>query len=287
MNMVIIRNVALVSLILLFHGLEIYARPATFQQDFKVTWADSHLKLVEGGRAIQLILDKNSGCGFASKYKYIYGRISMKIKLVAGDSAGTVTAFYMNSDTDTIRDELDFEFLGNRTGHPYTVQTNIFAHGKGNREQRVNLWFDPSADYHTYSILWNHKQIVFSVDEVPIRVYKNNEAKGIPYPKSQPMGVFSTLWEADDWATRGGLEKIDWRKAPFFAYYKDFDIEGCVVPGPTTCASNLINRWERPPYQTLNPTQAQRYQWVRSNHLIYDYCTDKSRYPVPPLECHV
>lgn len=209
----------------------------------------------------------------------------MKIKLIPGDSAGTVTAFYMNSDTDTIRDELDFEFLGNRSGQPYTVQTNIYAHGKGDREQRVNLWFDPSADYHTYSILWNHRQVVFWVDEVPIRVYKNNEAKGIPYPKSQPMGVFSTLWEADNWATRGGLEKIDWRKAPFFAYYKNFDIEGCAVPGPTACASNLNNRWEGPPYQALNPAQQQRYQWVRANHMIYDYCTDKSRYPIPPPEC--
>lgn len=37
------------------------ARPATFQQDFKVTWADSHFKLVEGGKAIQLKLDQTSG----------------------------------------------------------------------------------------------------------------------------------------------------------------------------------------------------------------------------------
>ncbi|CAM8907724.1 unnamed protein product [Rhodiola kirilowii] len=202
-----------------------------------------------------------------------------------GDSAGTVTAFYMNSDTDNIRDELDFEFLGNRSGQPYTVQTNVYAHGKGDREQRINLWFDPAAAYHTYSIRWSHQLIVFFVDDVPIRVYKNNEAKGVPYPKSQPMGVYSTLWEADDWATRGGLEKIDWSKAPFYAYYTDFDIEGCPVPGPSSCVSNPQNWWEGSAYQTLSTFEARKYRWVRMNHMVYDYCTDRSRYPTPPPEC--
>ncbi|KAK9949230.1 hypothetical protein M0R45_004763 [Rubus argutus] len=279
----VIASLSLCFLSLFF--LSAFARPATFLQDFHVTWSDSHIRQIDGGRAIQLVLDQNSGCGFASKNKYLFGRVSMKIKLIPGDSAGTVTAFYMNSDTDAVRDELDFEFLGNRTGQPYTVQTNIYAHGQGNREQRVNLWFDPAADFHTYTILWNHHQIVFYVDDVPIRLYKNNEAKGIPYPKLQPMGVFSTLWEADDWATRGGLEKINWSKAPFYAYYKDFDIEGCSVPGPAYCASSTNNWWEGTAYQALNALEYRRYKWVRINHLIYDYCTDKSRYPVAPPEC--
>nr|GMC60024.1 probable xyloglucan endotransglucosylase/hydrolase protein 7 [Ipomoea batatas] len=261
------------------------ARPATFLQDFKVFYADYHVKQAEGGRAIQLVLDQSSGSGFGSRYKYLNGRFSMKIKLVPGDSAGTVTAFYLNSDTGNVRDELDFEFLGNRSGQPYTVQTNVYVHGKGDREERINLWFDPSLDYHTYTIMWNHCHCVFYVDEIPIRVFKNNEAKGLPYLKYQPMVIYSTLWEADDWATRGGLEKIDWSKAPFNAYYKDFDIEGCPVPGPTGCSSNPKNWWEGTAYQQLSADEARRYRWVRMNHMVYDYCTDKARYPVPPPEC--
>ncbi|KAG6386790.1 hypothetical protein SASPL_151964 [Salvia splendens] len=272
----------IIGLILCLVGL-VKGRPAMFLQDFRVAWAESHIRQISGG--IQLVLDRNSGCGFGSKYKYLFGRVSMKIKLVAGDSAGTVTAFYMNSDTDNVRDELDFEFLGNRSGQPYTVQTNVFARGKGDREQRVNLWFDPSADFHTYSIFWNHRIIIFAVDEIPIRVYKNNEARGVPFPKFQPMAVYSTLWEADDWATRGGLEKINWSKAPFYAYYKDFDLEGCQMPGPASCASNTKNWWEGAAYQQLSLVQAARYHWVRANHMIYDYCTDKSRHSVAPPEC--
>ncbi|KAJ0981850.1 hypothetical protein J5N97_010105 [Dioscorea zingiberensis] len=263
----------------------VVARPATFDDDFRVTWEDSHIQQIQGGTAIKLVLDQSSGCGFASKHQYLFGRVSMKIKLIPGDSAGTVTAFYMNSDTDTIRDELDFEFLGNRTGQPYTVQTNVYAHGKGDREQRINLWFDPAIDFHNYTIEWNHFRVLFSIDDVPIREYKNNERIGVPFPKFQPMGVYSTLWEADDWATRGGLEKINWSKAPFYAYYKDFDIEGCQAPGAERCAANPNNWWEGAAYRQLDAVQARKYKWVRMNHMIYDYCTDKSRYPVTPPEC--
>ncbi|KAH9318893.1 hypothetical protein KI387_020662, partial [Taxus chinensis] len=132
---------------------------STFNENFAISWGNDHVKLSNDGQTAQLLMDQASGSGFASKNKYLFGSFNMRIKLIVGNSAGTVTAYYMSSDTSS-HDEVDFEFLGNLPGKGYHVQTNVFASGIGNREQRIRLWFDPSADFHNYSILWNQNQIV-------------------------------------------------------------------------------------------------------------------------------
>ncbi|CAN1852840.1 Probable xyloglucan endotransglucosylase/hydrolase protein 33, partial [Linum perenne] len=59
-------------------------------------------------------------------------------------------------------DEIDFEILGHDRKNDWNLQTNVYANGSVNtgREEKFNFWFDPTQDYHNYSIIWNSHHIV-------------------------------------------------------------------------------------------------------------------------------
>lgn len=71
----------------------IAASAGNFYQDFDVTWGDGRAKILNNGDLLTLSLDKASGSGFQSKNEYLFGKIDMQLKLVPGNSAGTVTAY--------------------------------------------------------------------------------------------------------------------------------------------------------------------------------------------------
>ncbi|KAG1331911.1 xyloglucan endotransglucosylase/hydrolase 2 [Cocos nucifera] len=266
------------------------AHGGNFYQDFDITWGDGRARVLNDGHLLTLSLDKASGSGFQSKNQYLFGKIDVQIKLVPGNSAGTVTAYYFSSQGPN-HDEIDFEFLGNLSGDPYILHTNVFTQGKGNREQQFYLWFDPTKDFHTYSILWNPLHVIFLVDGIPIRDFKNKEAIGVPFPKNQPMRLYSSLWDAEDWATRGGLVKTDWTKAPFTASFRNFQASACIwSSGKSSCGRRRAGSgstggdgWFD---QELDAASQRRLRWVQKNYMVYNYCTDVKRFPqgLPP-EC--
>uniref|UniRef100_A0A0A9GXI5 Xyloglucan:xyloglucosyl transferase, putative / xyloglucan endotransglycosylase, putative / endo-xyloglucan transferase, putative n=1 Tax=Arundo donax TaxID=35708 RepID=A0A0A9GXI5_ARUDO len=105
------------------------------------------------------------------------------------------------------------------------------------------------------------------------------------------MYVFSSIWNADDWATRGGLEKTDWTKGPFVSSYRDFAADACAwptdstAPPPACAAATGGSWWDQPPAWALDDAQHEDAAWVGRNLVIYDYCADRERFPAPPEEC--
>ncbi|KAK6921338.1 Glycoside hydrolase family 16 [Dillenia turbinata] len=264
------------------------AMSASFSELFEPNWAPDHI--LNEGNLTRLSLDTNSGCGFQSKSTYLFGKVNAEIKLIEGDSAGTVTAFYMRSEGFN-HDELDFEFLGNVSGEPYLIQTNVYTNGTGDREQRHTLWFDPTADFHTYAVSWTRYSIVFLVDEIPIRVYANKEEEGVLFPKSQAMGIYGSVWNADDWATQGGRVKTNWSDGPFVSWFRSFGVDACELKPDdednmlVQCRESDQFWWNKPAMGGLSRHKTHQLKWVRAKHLVYDYCKDTTRFAQLPKEC--
>ncbi|MQM03258.1 hypothetical protein Taro_036041 [Colocasia esculenta] len=119
---------------------------------------------------------------------------------------------------------------------PRVARTALLQHSSSpgcsprGRATQVKLWFDPTKDFHTYSILWNQQHIL-----IPIRDFRNNETRGVAYPKNQTMRIYSSLWNADDWDTQGSLVKTEWSKNPFVASYRNV-ANACVTTGAPSAA---------------------------------------------------
>lgn len=265
----------------------------TFDQGYYPLFSDFNIHRSPDDTAVSLILNRHSGSGFISSDYYNYGFFSAKIKLPSEYTAGIVVAFY-TSNVDAYRknhDELDFEFLGNIRGKAWRFQTNMYGNGSTSRgrEERYQLWFDPSKEFHAYSILWTPRKIIFYIDEIPIREVLHNKEMGGDYP-SKPMSLYATIWDASTWATNGGRHKVNYRYEPFASEFKDLALEGCRVdpiqkPSEATNCSEATEDLESADFATVTAKQRSSMRWFREKYMYYCYCYDRVRYPTPPPEC--
>uniref|UniRef100_A0ACD5Z565 Uncharacterized protein n=1 Tax=Avena sativa TaxID=4498 RepID=A0ACD5Z565_AVESA len=238
------------------------ASGGSFTDECDATWEPQNCWIYDGGKSLSLALVSNSsGSMIRSKRQFVYGTVSIMVQLVKGNSAGTVTTFYTSSSGD-YHDEIDFEFLGNETGQPYTIHTNVYANGTGGKEMQFVPWFDPTDGYHKYTISWTPCMIAWYVDDVPIRVFRNYEhSNDVAFPKSQPMYAYSSIWSADDWATQGGRVKTDWTHAPFVANYHGIDLGICECYGGD-CVYGCEGAYGPPYCGGLTDEQRWKMHWV-------------------------
>ncbi|KAK1403377.1 Xyloglucan endotransglucosylase/hydrolase [Heracleum sosnowskyi] len=259
-------------------------RSMRFYQAYRNLWGPSHQRV--DNSALTIWLDSTSGSGFKSMRPFRSGYFGTSIKLQPGYTAGVITAFYLsNSEAHPgFHDEVDIEFLGTTFGKPYTLQTNVYIRGSGDgtiigREMKFHLWFDPTKNFHHYAILWSVKELIFLVDDIPIRRYPRKSAATFPL---RPMWVYGSIWDASSWATEDGKYKANYQYQPFVGTFTNFKAYGCSAYSP---------RWCRPasasPYRSggLSSRQYMAMHWVQSRYLVYDYCKDNKRDHSKTPEC--
>lgn len=259
-------------------------RSVSFWQGYRNLWGPQHQRL--DNHALTIWLDQTSGSGFKSLRPFRSGYFGSSIKLQKGYTAGVITAFYLSNNEahPGHHDEVDMEFLGTTFGKPYVLQTNVYIRGSGDgniigREMKFHLWFDPTKGFHHYAIFWSPKEIIFLVDDVPIRRYQRKSDATFPL---RPMWVYGSIWDASSWATEDGKYKADYRYQPFVGQFTNFKSGGCTAYASRSCRPVSVS-----PYRSGGLSRKQYYvmRWVQRHYMFYDYCKDsKSDHSLTP-EC--
>ncbi|KAJ6836262.1 putative xyloglucan endotransglucosylase/hydrolase protein 30 [Iris pallida] len=271
----------------------------SFDEGYKPLFGDGNIVKSNGGRNVNLELNRWSGAGFISSDLYNHGFFSASIKLPSDYTAGVVVAFYTsNGDLfEHTHDELDFEFLGNIKGKEWRIQTNVYGNGSTSRgrEERYLLPFDPTAEPHRYSILWTADTIIFYIDNIPIREVLRSGAMGGDYP-SKPMALYATIWDGSLWATQGGKYKANYKYSPWVAEFSGLVLQGCrtdprLVRHPSSeeddrCADSDA-QLEAADFADLTPKKREAMRRFRGRYMTYSFCYDENRYPVAFPDCDV
>ncbi|CAI5962548.1 unnamed protein product [Closterium sp. NIES-64] len=219
--------------------------------------------------SVKLTAYKNKMGKFTSKGYFGYGIFRVNMKLPSGYSGGLIPCIYLISGnnpkyTDP-HDEIDLEFIGGNTPRDIILHTNLITGGQVYLQQ-YKFPFDPSAAFHTYTIVYSPDYVMWAVDDTPIRIHYKQS--GRPFP-SENVKFEGSIWDASSWSQL----KPNWGSGPKEVIFRRFDVRRtCKASGQTGrpwCNSLQGNKapWTRRP----SAAAVARSNEFRKNYLVKDY----------------
>ena len=132
-----------------------------------------------------------------------YGYFEARYKISA--AYGVNNSFWMSSGitTDSVTSVQRFELDINEGHYPNVVNTNYHSMNTGERVQHSEKYiseYDLSADYHTYAMEWNEKEMIYYFDGEVIarKVNLNAHTKSAPYFSSAVLNWAGQVTDAID-----------------------------------------------------------------------------------------
>lgn len=171
-------------------------------------WEADHIRFNGGRVSLEITREPKGSMPFTgAEYqrigRYHYGRYEVIMRPAAG--SGLVSAFFTHTDTsqgDPHQDEVDIEFLGNRTDE---LHINYFTEGGAANLDPIKLGYDASAWFQLYAFDWQEDHISWYVgDELVYTAHAEDHP--IPYT---PSRLILNLWT-------GSERQYGWHGRPTF-----------------------------------------------------------------------
>eukprot|EP00897_Mesotaenium_endlicherianum_P008918 jgi/Mesen1/8054/ME000043S07435 len=175
------------------------------------------------GNNFAVRFDEDGGARIRSRNAYSSGIFSAQLQCPRGDTSGMDFTFYLSTkEGDSSREAATFDFVGN---DKTLVALKVAQNGQYDLPSVVQLGFDCSAAFHTYTIQLSSNSIIWKVDNTVLRILTRSDAASTRtrelFPDSVPMYLYMNIWDASQlWdAPRAGPLTLE--NAPYTGYYKN------------------------------------------------------------------
>ncbi|CAI5516717.1 unnamed protein product [Closterium sp. Naga37s-1] len=178
------------------------------------------------GSVTTLTFNGTLGARIHSAFTYPSGVFTAKLMCAKGDTRGLDTTFYLSSiEGGPGTDSILMSIFGNdRT----RVRCLTLVDGESGLTHEVEVGNDCAAGYHTISIMWSGRLIVWKYDDLILRVSSRNMLS--PFPVSTTMYLYASIYDTAKYSYAWQAGYLTNADAPYVVSYKD---TSAVVPAPS------------------------------------------------------